>query len=78
MSKERGHGVFDVFYMNQTHILNIDSHIERLFKSAQSVNIVPPFDQKKTKEVLVQVVEEIVDYHLRNDTQGTKKDKVLN
>lgn len=63
----RGHGVFDVLYMHKTCILNINSHIDRLFNSAQSVNIVPPFDKSTTKQKLIEVVEKTVDYHLRHE-----------
>lgn len=39
----RGHGVFDVAYVKKNKIINLDSHIDRLYRSAESVSIVPPF-----------------------------------
>lgn len=45
----RAHGVFDVLYVKKKCIVNMDQHISRLFKSAASVNIVPPFDKEKTE-----------------------------
>lgn len=41
----RAHGVFDVLYFKKNHIINIDQHIDRLFKSALTVNIEPPFNK---------------------------------
>jgi branched-subunit amino acid aminotransferase/4-amino-4-deoxychorismate lyase len=41
----RGHGVFDVIYVKKKHIINLEQHVARIFDSAASVNIVPPFDK---------------------------------
>lgn len=53
----RAHGVFDVLYVKKKCIINIQQHITRLFNSAASVNIVPPFDKDKMQNLLVEVVE---------------------
>jgi branched-subunit amino acid aminotransferase/4-amino-4-deoxychorismate lyase len=41
----RAHGVFDVLYVKKKCIINLEQHVSRLFNSAASVNIVPPFDK---------------------------------
>lgn len=38
----RAHAVFDVIYVKKLNIINLDSHINRLMKSSQSVEIKPP------------------------------------
>jgi branched-chain amino acid aminotransferase len=53
----RAHGVFDVLYLKKKCIINMNQHISRLFKSAASVNITPPFDIEKTEKLVVEVVE---------------------
>lgn len=63
----RAHGVFDVVYLKNYRLNNLDQHIMRLHKSAESASIVPPFSLEKTKEIVIEVVEKVVDYHLRND-----------
>lgn len=45
----RAHGVFDVLYIKKNKIINLDKHIDRLYNSAASVNIVPPFEKDKAK-----------------------------
>lgn len=42
----RAHGVFDVAYVKQSRIINLDSHLNRLYNSAASVSIVPPFSKE--------------------------------
>lgn len=41
----RAHGVFDVLYIKKRRIINLDKHIDRLFHSASTVNIIPPFNK---------------------------------
>jgi branched-subunit amino acid aminotransferase/4-amino-4-deoxychorismate lyase len=38
----RAHAVFDVVYVKKLNIINLDSHVKRLLKSAESVEIKPP------------------------------------
>jgi branched-subunit amino acid aminotransferase/4-amino-4-deoxychorismate lyase len=66
----RAHGVFDVLYVKKKHIVNLEQHITRLFNSAASVNIVPPFDKERTQSLLVEVVEQTLGYHLQEDKSG--------
>lgn len=73
----RAHGVFDVLYLKKKRIINMEQHIDRLYNSAKSVNIVPPFDKERAREVLVDVVEQIVDHHLRKDQTKKTSDLVL-
>lgn len=40
----RAHGVFDVLYLRHYKLINLDQHVKRLFKSAESASIIPPFD----------------------------------
>ncbi len=38
----RGHGTFDVVYVKERNIINLDAHIERLYASSRTVEIEPP------------------------------------
>jgi branched-subunit amino acid aminotransferase/4-amino-4-deoxychorismate lyase len=49
----RAHGVFDVLYLKHFKIINLDQHVGRLFKSAESASIVPPFNQQQTKDIII-------------------------
>ena len=49
----RAHGVFDVVYMKGFKLLNLDSHISRLHRSAEASSIVPPFSEEKTKAIVI-------------------------
>lgn len=69
----RAHGVFDVIYMKQFKLINLDQHVARLHKSALSAKIQPPFSQQQTKDTVVQVLESVVDHHLRNDPDRSKR-----
>ena len=69
----RAHGVFDVLYMKKNCIINMDQHIDRLYKSAESVCIKPPFDVEKAKNIIIEVTEKVIDYHLRNDVDGKNR-----
>ena len=73
----RAHGVFDVIYLKNYRLLNLDQHLARIFKSAESASIKPPLDFQKTKDIVVEVVEKVVNYHLENDADGSNK-KVFN
>jgi branched-subunit amino acid aminotransferase/4-amino-4-deoxychorismate lyase len=33
----RGHGCFDVIYVKHKSIINLDSHVDRLFNSAKMI-----------------------------------------
>lgn len=35
----RGHGTFDVIYVKQKNIINLDAHVERLIASSKTVEI---------------------------------------
>lgn len=48
----RAHGVFDVLYLKHYKLINLDQHVRRLFKSAESASIVPPFDEEQTKNIV--------------------------
>ncbi len=61
----RAHGVFDVVYVKNRKIINLDSHLDRLFNSANSVNITPPFNMDKTKEIIIDVVKQTLCYYLK-------------
>ncbi len=74
----RAHGVFDVLYLKKNCIINMHHHISRLFQSAASVNIVPPFDQTKTEEIVVEVVEQTIAHHLSSDKNEELRDKFVN
>lgn len=69
----RAHGVFDVVYLKDYRLINLDQHIQRLHKSASSACIDPPFDHHQTKDIVVDVVSQIVNHHLRNDEGGEKR-----
>ena len=56
----RAHAVFDVVYAKNLNIINIDSHVNRLFKSAETVKIDPPMDKEETTEVIETVMSELV------------------
>lgn len=38
----RGHGTFDVVYVKNRNIINLDAHIDRLYASSEKVEISPP------------------------------------
>jgi branched-subunit amino acid aminotransferase/4-amino-4-deoxychorismate lyase len=38
----RAHAVFDVVYVKKLKIINLDSHVDRIIKSSESVSIKPP------------------------------------
>lgn len=63
----RAHGVFDVVYLKNFRLINLDQHIHRLHNSAKTASIAPPYDHQQTKQIIIEVVEKIVDHHLRND-----------
>lgn len=66
----RAHGVFDVLYVKKKRIINLEQHIARLFHSAASVNITPPFDRERTTSLLLEVVEQTLAHHLHQDKTG--------
>lgn len=74
----RAHGVFDVLYVKKKCIVNMDQHISRLYKSAASVNIIPPFDKEKTEQIVTEVVEQTITHHLKLDISGELKNKFVN
>lgn len=41
----RAHGVFDVLYVKKRCIVNMQQHINRLYSSADSLSIIPPFSK---------------------------------
>ncbi len=41
----RGHGTFDVVYVKNRNIINLDAHIDRLYASSQTVEITPPIEK---------------------------------
>lgn len=45
----RGHGVFDVIYCKNGKIVNLDEHIARIFVSAKSLSIEPPFGKEEMR-----------------------------
>jgi branched-subunit amino acid aminotransferase/4-amino-4-deoxychorismate lyase len=45
----RGHGTFDVVYVKEKNIINLDAHVERLIASSRTVEIEPPMDKQKIK-----------------------------
>jgi branched-subunit amino acid aminotransferase/4-amino-4-deoxychorismate lyase len=45
----RGHGTFDVVYVKNRNIINLDAHIDRLYASSQTVEIIPPIEKEKAK-----------------------------
>lgn len=45
----RGHGTFDVVYVKERNIINLDAHVERLIASSRTVEIEPPMDKEKIK-----------------------------
>ena len=49
----RAHGGFDVVYLKNYRLINLDQHIARLLKSAESSFIVSPFCQKQMKEIVI-------------------------
>jgi branched-chain amino acid aminotransferase len=73
----RAHGVFDVLYVKNKRIINMEQHIARLFKSAASVNIVPPFDRERTQSLLLEVIDQTISHHLHQDKAGILKKKFL-
>ncbi len=38
----RGHGTFDVIYVKNGNIINLDAHVDRLYASSNTVEIIPP------------------------------------
>ena len=63
----RAHGVFDVVYLKNRKLKNLEQHVKRLHESACSYHIDPPFSEEQTKNIVVDVVEKVVDHHLRNN-----------
>lgn len=41
----RAHAVFDVLYSKHMNLINLESHINRLFNSAETVKINPPISK---------------------------------
>ncbi len=41
----RAHGVFDVIYLKNFKLINLQQHISRLIKSAESASIASPFNE---------------------------------
>lgn len=66
----RAHGVFDVIYLKNYKLINLDKHVSRLLKSAEISHVKAPFDEEKTRNTVIKVVQSIVDHHLRNDPNG--------
>ena len=52
----RAHGVFDVLYLKNYKLINLQQHVNRLVKSAESASIKPPFPQDQLEEIVVEVV----------------------
>jgi branched-subunit amino acid aminotransferase/4-amino-4-deoxychorismate lyase len=69
----RAHGVFDVVYLKNKKLSGLEQHVNRLVQSAESASIQPPFEVHQIKDIIVSVVEQVVDYHLRNDLEGVNR-----
>ena len=55
----RGHGVFDVIYVKNLNIINLDAHIDRLYTSASNVEINPTIAKARLKEIVVDVMKTV-------------------
>ena len=60
----RGHGTFDVIYVKNGNIINLDAHIDRLYASSSTVEINPPLTKEKAKEKVVGVMRTIFNLYL--------------
>lgn len=49
----RGHGTFDVIYVKQKNIINLDAHVDRLYASSRTVEIEPPMEKERLKQIIV-------------------------
>jgi branched-chain amino acid aminotransferase len=45
----RAHGVFDVLYLKNYKLINLQQHVNRLAKSAESASIIPPFSEERMR-----------------------------
>ncbi|GLJ29410.1 hypothetical protein SUGI_0579840 [Cryptomeria japonica] len=52
----RGHGVFDTALIIDGHLYELDSHLDRLLRSALMAKIAPPFDRSYLRSILIQTV----------------------
>lgn len=53
----RAHAVFDVIYVKKLNLINLDAHVNRLFKSSASIEIIPPMSKEETLKVIEEVTE---------------------
>ena len=52
----RAHAVFDVVYAKKMNIINLQSHVARLFKSASSIAITPLISEEETAKIVEEVM----------------------
>ena len=48
-----GDGVYDTFVVKNGGIFKLDQHVNRLFKSAKAVKIIPPLNKEELKDVII-------------------------
>lgn len=51
-----GDGVYDTFVVKNGGIFKLDQHVNRLYKSAKAVKIIPPLNKEELKEVIIETV----------------------
>lgn len=51
-----GDGVYDTFVVKNGGIFKLDQHVNRLFKSAKAVKIIPPINKEELKDVIIETV----------------------
>ena len=61
----RGHGTFDVVYVKHKSIINLDAHIDRLYASSQTVEITPPVEKERAKQIIVEVMQAVFKQFLK-------------
>ena len=61
----RAHAVFDVIYVKKLNIINLESHVSRLFKSSESVSINPPISKEEMACTIQDVLSELMNKMLR-------------
>lgn len=62
----RAHAVFDVVYIKKLQLINLESHIKRLFKSSESVCIEPPMSEEEASRVVQEVAKKTLQKEVKN------------
>ena len=61
-----GDGVYEVFPVYNGLILGLESHLKRLQKGLDAINIVNPYDKKEW----ISIINKLISYHQENSKQA--------